>query len=671
MYNNSNTKINSKAFELPDYTPLDASHSAVQFSKHLENIKLNNVNKIGHEKYIMHDEEKVYRFNQQQRSLRNKGDRAVSSAYVEKEHSWATWGGIAEGLAGPAAGIATAIHTEMENKEIRERNAIRQVYAQALKQEYYELARQNEWKRPVVRTANELYRKYKFIEWDQKEIFNKLSISTFGVTLSYDKTGFHITAKCIPLDNSIIIDGTIRAKLYDDNHLYIGQALMILPENGTSDLLSTGNLLSGEIVNPPKSSFYTVEYEPYYLWEIQVREDKKSISVSEIAEDIRKFRKPDFKELSRKHEDELHYANAIRLFDANQMISSSHAFYKAQAEINLISDSPDTQVYFDGFKKHTASFQEETYTSAVKMLESNNYVVVENAIRNFDIIPDWKDSKKLSEEASSKIKELRYQSGLADFKKKRYDSAKAHFASCIDWKDSKEYIEKCERSIVSVKKKRKILILIALVMITVLSYILMSKAKEKGNNQFLQSIKTATPGQAITFGNYKQDSTDPIEWTIIKKTDNSVLLLSNKVLDFVDYCDSGEEENVTWETSDARMWLNTSFYNMAFSSFEKDFILETELFTDGLVTNDKIFLLSGEEYKKLPSNTKEATITAFAATKLTNSRKGMYLGYTLRTPKGVYAVNSDGEIESRIEYHYWDCIRPAMWISTTPAEANE
>ena len=43
---------------------------------------------------------------------------------LEKEKNWATHGGIASGLAGPGAGIATALNTMQENEKIRERNAL-------------------------------------------------------------------------------------------------------------------------------------------------------------------------------------------------------------------------------------------------------------------------------------------------------------------------------------------------------------------------------------------------------------------------------------------------------------------------------------------------------------------------------------------------------------------
>ena len=61
----------------------------------------------------------------------------------------------------------------------------------------------------------------------------------------------------------------------------------------------------------------------------------------------------------------------------------------------------------------------------------------------------------------------------------------------------------------------------------------------------------------------------PIKWRIlnVNKKNGKALLLSNQVLELRAY--HNKEEEVTWESSDARKWLNTSFYQKAFTSSEK------------------------------------------------------------------------------------------------------
>ena len=77
-------------------------------------------------------------------------------------------------------------------------------------------------------------------------------------------------------------------------------------------------------------------------------------------------------------------------------------------------------------------------------------------------------------------------------------------------------------------------------------------------------------GETIEFGNYPQDkdgTEKPIEWIVMKKEGNQVLLLSKYVLDAKPY--NKEWEDVTWETSDIRQWLNNEFYTTAFNKAEK------------------------------------------------------------------------------------------------------
>ena len=119
-------------------------------------------------------------------------------------------------------------------------------------------------------------------------------------------------------------------------------------------------------------------------------------------------------------------------------------------------------------------------------------------------------------------------------------------------------------------------------------------------------------GETIEFGNYPQDkdgTEKPIEWIVMKKEGNQVLLLSKYVLDAKPY--NEELEEVTWETSDIRQWLNNEFYTTAFNKAEKAKIQtsliknedNSEYGTSGENdTEDKVFLLSKKEAKTLFSN---------------------------------------------------------------------
>jgi len=98
---------------------------------------------------------------------------------------------------------------------------------------------------------------------------------------------------------------------------------------------------------------------------------------------------------------------------------------------------------------------------------------------------------------------------------------------------------------------------------------------------------------------------DEIEWYVLNQKDSKILLLSKYVLDTKPYHEENTE--VTWEKSSIREWLNSTFYNFAFSDEEKKYICKTKLANNdnekygtegGQSTVDQVFLLSIEEAKE-------------------------------------------------------------------------
>lgn len=100
-------------------------------------------------------------------TLKN-GAKAVMSASQQKEKDWAVHGGIANGIAGPAAGVATAINIQAQNAQIRAQNkANLQAYAPLITNSYMgavsyesqarsvaetiENAKQNCWRKTMCR----------------------------------------------------------------------------------------------------------------------------------------------------------------------------------------------------------------------------------------------------------------------------------------------------------------------------------------------------------------------------------------------------------------------------------------------------------------------------------------------------------------------------------------
>ena len=92
---------------------------------------------------------------------------------------------------------------------------------------------------------------------------------------------------------------------------------------------------------------------------------------------------------------------------------------------------------------------------------------------------------------------------------------------------------------------------------------------------------------------------EPIKWRVLQSENGEAFLLSDVILDNQVY--NADFEDITWEESSLRAWLNEKFINRAFSDEEKEKINITEIVNQdnpvygtegGNNTSDKIFLLS-------------------------------------------------------------------------------
>ena len=159
-------------------------------------------------------------------------------------------------------------------------------------------------------------------------------------------------------------------------------------------------------------------------------------------------------------------------------------------------------------------------------------------------------------------------------------------------------------------------------------------------------------GQAdnVYFGNYFQSNAstkEPVKWRVLSNTGGQLFLLADQNLDVFQY--HTEIEDVTWETSTMRSWLNgygassntggssgidytgDNFLDAAFSAKEQNAIVETAVVNDdnkddnygtngdgGNDTNDRIFLLSIAEadnrsYFPKGSNSRFSANTVYVA----------------------------------------------------------
>ena len=189
-------------------------------------------------------------------------------------------------------------------------------------------------------------------------------------------------------------------------------------------------------------------------------------------------------------------------------------------------------------------------------------------------------------------------------------------------------------------------------------------------------------GSYVVFGSYEQDNNsangkEDIEWLVLAKEGNRLLVISRYALDCKRY--NTESKAVTWENCSLRSWLNDSFLNTAFSAEEKTHIPTVTVSADknpsystdpGKKTEEKVFLLSIAEAEQYFAwnEARKCVPTAFA------KANGCYVsdsgscwwwlrspGYSANFAAGVYTVGSVCASGRSVNYDS-SAIRPALWI---------
>ena len=203
-------------------------------------------------------------------------------------------------------------------------------------------------------------------------------------------------------------------------------------------------------------------------------------------------------------------------------------------------------------------------------------------------------------------------------------------------------------------------------------------------------------GDILTFGKYEQDNNtsngkEDIEWLVLDKNDNKILVISKYILDFHVFNTDPHQQRVWSVENGIRKWLNNTFINSAFSNIEQNSIIVTtvvpdknpqaswpEYHADTTTTYDKIFLLSIAEAEKYFSSnaSRMCTATDYASAAGAYTTKEYYIDgkptyiWWLRTPgaKGGIdhsTISYDGSIGyngSSQCVNHGRGVRPAMWI---------
>ena len=279
------------------------------------------------------------------------------------------------------------------------------------------------------------------------------------------------------------------------------------------------------------------------------------------------------------------------------------------------------------------------YNKAVELYNAGQY---EEAITAFEALNGYKDSQTQIKMCETAIKDRDYSAAVALYETGQYEEAITAFEALNEYKDSAAKIKEIR----------------------------------------LKLLKKANVGSYIFFGSYEQDNNtsngkEEIEWLVLAKTGDRVLVISRYALDCQQYNTSWT--SVTWETCSLRKWLNGTFISNAFSSDEQNMIQTTTVTADknpsystspGNNTTDKVFLLSITEVKKYFSSDSarqcKGTEYCYAQGAYKGSNGNCW--WWLRSP-GDYSYNAalvdfDGSDFDGVRYVLsdHDAVRPALWI---------
>lgn len=240
------------------------------------------------------------------------------------------------------------------------------------------------------------------------------------------------------------------------------------------------------------------------------------------------------------------------------------------------------------------------------------------------------------------IPNIKYNNAVSMMESGDYKGAIKQFAEVEDYKDSIKMIEECSYAI----------------------------------------VRNAEINETVTLGTYEQDNNtdngkEDIEWIVLNKSEDSVLLISKYGLDCMPY--NTQKTSVTWETCSLREWLNNSFLNEAFGKAGQNICKTISVTADsnpsystdpGNDTDDKIFLLSVSEVEQYFSSDEERLLqaTAYAKSQGANVDNKGRSWWWLRSPGGTSAnaatVSTSGSASERgiNVLSNISVVRPALWV---------
>ena len=340
--------------------------------------------------------------------------------------------------------------------------------------------------------------------------------------------------------------------------------------------------------------------------------------------------------------------------------------------------SEELKTELDSYIKHIKERNEEKrksdiYTYAMQAAGSGTIEAYEAATKQLCEIKGYKDTNNLIAKYQGKIKEIKAEKARKAEEDRIAAERKAEEERIAAEREAEE-----KRIAKELKKKKtkKALAIVIPALVVIVAAILVVTQVVIPNSKKLENINLEA-GAIGTFGEY---GGEPVEWRVLDKDGNKVLIITDKIIDAKPYND--EWSGITWENCSLRKWLNEEFISTAFTEKEKEAVLETNIKNEdnqeygtngGKNTKDKVFLLSIEEVEKYFSsdNDRQSEGTKYAKTTALYVGDDGYSWWWLRSPgrdgSDAATVLSGGGVNAPGDIVYYDVygIRPALWIDTS------
>ena len=192
----------------------------------------------------------------------------------QREHDWATHGGIASGIAGPAAGIARAAELQAQNATIRAQNQANMQAAMPLYMAMSSRAADKRAEAERLQTVLESVKEKLVGDTPAAELLAMLKIKEPSVKVS--ETGAFTVSAEVSLDRPVfvfgdvpaVIDGTLVAHVLD-NGAEVGIAHLVLPINGIDQKASPLSMKGMNLHGAVPGKEYTVTFTADKLWAME------------------------------------------------------------------------------------------------------------------------------------------------------------------------------------------------------------------------------------------------------------------------------------------------------------------------------------------------------------------------------------------------------------------